>query len=827
MSRVVCRALAVVVIAFALPLLAASAASATTFTVTTTADPSGGSCVPGSCTLRQALAAAQNGDTIIVPAGTYALDPSLGQLILTVGATIEGAGQGVTILQGGGDRVMLINANNTPAVLEDLTITGGSSTTRTGGGGLAAGDGGGVVLDRVTVIGNQLTTSTAGCSTGVSPCFNDGGGGILSIQSLVLNDSTVSDNTVTVPESNGDSGGGGIMIEQDTSHPGDLTLNDSTVTGNTATVTATVGGSSNTDNNGGGGIYMDGHNLTITGSTISANTVTVTGSVLSSTPADGGGGIYQFGNNLLLQDSTVSGNLAHGPGIDKGGGGGVFDDGNTSQYLNDTIANNTTDETPSSSSPPDTDGGGGVLFDSVFGGAVIANATITGNNATMAAGGGINNNLDTTIELTDSIITGNTAASGGGNCDSQTQSGNAILSDGYNLTNDPASGNTCSLTGPGDILAANPDLGSLANNGGPTETEALQAGSPAIDAGDPSGCTDLVGDPLMTDQRGAARPEPPGGRCDIGAYEVAPPVVSTGAALAAATSAVLTGTASNPNPTGGTVSFEYGPTNTYGSATPAQTLAGGSGSQTFVAPVSSLAAGTYHFRVVATNPDGTSVGSDGVFTVAGPPPPSVTTGTPAPLGSYTATLNGVVNPDGLQTTAHFEYGSNAAFSSSTATQTIAAGTTGQNVSAKITGLPPRHTYEVRLVATSPAGTTTGTPVEFRMGAKLRPSSLGAKVKPHSDASTPFVFKITGKLKLPAGVSRSEGCSGSVSVKALHGKFGVGSAHGQVGRRCGYQLKVTLHGSHMGSAGMANLVVVFRGNSVLARRKAAPLVVHFG
>ncbi len=531
---------------------------------------------------------------------------------------------------------------------------------------------------------------------------------------------------------------------------------------------------------------------------------------------------------MLLQDSTVSGNVAHGPGLDKGGGGGVLDDGNASQYLNDTIANNSTDETPSTSSPPDTDGGGGVLFDSVFGGVVIANTTITGNSASAAAGGGINNNLDSTIELTDSIVAGNTASAGaGGNCDSQPATGNAIVSQGYNLTDDPASNNTCSLTGPGDILGANPDLGGLADNGGPTQTEALLSGSPAINAGDPAGCTDLVGDPMTTDQRGVARPQPPGGRCDIGAYEVALPVVSTGAALAGQTNATLVGTASNPDPRGGTVSFQYGPTANYGSTTPAQTLAGGSGSQTFTSPLSNLAPGTYHFRVVATNPDGTSVGNDGVFTVSGPPPPSATTATPAPVGSYTATLNGVANPDGQQTTVHFEYGSNGDFSSSTSSQTIGAGTTGELVSAQITGLLPRHTYQVRLVATSTAATTTGSAVTFRTGAKQRPSSLGAKVKPHSDAHAPFVFKVTGKLKLPAGVSPSAGCRGSVSLKASNGKFKVGSAHGKVGHRCGFQLKVRLRGSHLGPAGMAKLLVTFAGNTELARRTAAPLVVHFG
>ncbi|HEY9741316.1 MAG TPA: choice-of-anchor Q domain-containing protein, partial [Coleofasciculaceae cyanobacterium] len=62
------------------------------------------------------------------------------------------------------------------------------------------------------------------------------------------------------------------------------------------------------------------------------------------------------------------------------------------------------------------------------------------------------------------------------------------------------------------ITTANPLLGSLANNGGSgsTQTLALLAGSPAINAGNNSVCP-------KTDQRGVARPQ--GGVCDIGAFE--------------------------------------------------------------------------------------------------------------------------------------------------------------------------------------------------------------------------------------------------------------------------------------------------------------------
>ena len=83
---------------------------------------------------------------------------------------------------------------------------------------------------------------------------------------------------------------------------------------------------------------------------------------------------------------------------------------------------------------------------------------------------------------------------------------------GYNLD----SGTTCGLLAVTDITGSEPLLGALANNGGPTQTQALQAGSPAIDHGG----TSTTGCP-SADQRGSTRPDEAGdgGTCDIGAYE--------------------------------------------------------------------------------------------------------------------------------------------------------------------------------------------------------------------------------------------------------------------------------------------------------------------
>ena len=88
----------------------------------------------------------------------------------------------------------------------------------------------------------------------------------------------------------------------------------------------------------------------------------------------------------------------------------------------------------------------------------------------------------------------------------------SVTSRGNNLDGD----GTCSLTGPGDLSKVDPKLGPLADYGGPTQTQALLPGSPAIDAGSNVDCP-------ATDQRGFQRPRDGDGNgtqvCDIGAFE--------------------------------------------------------------------------------------------------------------------------------------------------------------------------------------------------------------------------------------------------------------------------------------------------------------------
>ncbi len=116
--------------------------------------------------------------------------------------------------------------------------------------------------------------------------------------------------------------------------------------------------------------------------------------------------------------------------------------------------------------------------------AEISNTTFSGNSAagtTSGAGGGVYKyDGEGTVTLQNSIIANSPS---GGNCSG------TIISNGYNLSSD----NTCAFNHSGDFNNPDPMLGPLQNNGGPTQTMALATGSPAIDAGNPSGCTDGQG----------------------------------------------------------------------------------------------------------------------------------------------------------------------------------------------------------------------------------------------------------------------------------------------------------------------------------------------
>jgi len=165
--------------------------------------------------------------------------------------------------------------------------------------------------------------------------------------------------------------------------------------------------------------------------------------------------------------------------------------------------------------------GGGIVTDangSYTALITLNNSTVT-NNSSDLSGGGVSRigNSGSGIEIKNSIVAGNKIGGSfaGPNADCE----GTVTSQGYNLVGNSTG---CPNNGIGDrtidsgmIFIDVLDL--LQDNGGTTQTHALLIGSPAINAGNPAGCTDDGDNLLPTDQRGIIRPQ--GMRCDIGAYE--------------------------------------------------------------------------------------------------------------------------------------------------------------------------------------------------------------------------------------------------------------------------------------------------------------------
>jgi CSLREA domain-containing protein len=227
------------------------------------------------------------------------------------------------------------------------------------------------------------------------------------------------------------------------------------------------------------------------------------------------GGIVFNGTSLTVQNSSITGNSScfHGGGLVNG----VFPvDSGTVTVENSTISNNSGDGifndccyhlflTNSTITGNSDTIGGGILNNGTM---TLANSTISGNSSTVGGvcctGGGILNNGLATFENT--IVAGNN----GGDCFSD----GSLTDAGYNLS----STGTCGFDAANHSQPiADPllDPAGLGDNGGPTQTIALEPGSPAIDA-IPAGVNGC-GTTITRDQRGVSRPQ--GAGCEIGAFE--------------------------------------------------------------------------------------------------------------------------------------------------------------------------------------------------------------------------------------------------------------------------------------------------------------------
>jgi uncharacterized repeat protein (TIGR01451 family) len=382
----------------------------------------------------------------------------------------------------GADAGGVLEAESGSVTFTNDTITHNSAYDE---GGVLYADDNGHTVGAVTVAGSTISDNV-GDDEGGAIYLDDAG-------ALTVSASTLDDDASADEE-------GGAIYDY---YSGPLTVSASTFSGDTAGDEAGgaiytdgtdlsaggVSGSTFADDEGdeGGAIYIEGSSPTaaqmITTSTFANNDAT----------DDDGGAIYDDVGNLTLTRSTFTGNNSS-----TYGGALYYDSGDGLALTNDTFDDNQAVY------------GGAMYLDSVAstGTVVFLNDTVTRNSAYY--GGGIANPQDAnTIENT--IVAGNSggaSANGGGDCYGTAATDNAGAADkGSNIDSD----GTCFRNAvSGDHAGVNADLGPLASNGGPVQTDALLAGSPAIGDSIQVACP-------ATDARNVAR----GAACDSGAFQTA------------------------------------------------------------------------------------------------------------------------------------------------------------------------------------------------------------------------------------------------------------------------------------------------------------------
>lgn len=520
--------------------------------------------VPGNmkCTLREAIrnananmdltmgdcAPGMGADTIMVPAGFFTLEimgadenaAATGDLDITESLTVMGAGNANTFIEGAFlypsdpldaiDRVFDVPSGNPNVTLDGVRVQYGrtlSSFTSVDGGGIhftgsgtltlansivdsniSAGDGGGV---HNAGSGTVMVTNSK-----VSLNIGDNGGGIFNDTGTItiVNNSSIFHNPTSVAGGGVYNGNGTVTVTNSTmkenstsSGEGGALYNDAS-----ATVTHSILEDNTADGSGGGAFNIGvldvinstvkgNHTLSGLGGGIGTDTGGTTHVSFTTVTENSGSGIGQANGIVTVTQSLLTANSG-------GHGGGIALTGGMMTVSNTTIAMNFSTF-------------GGAL--DVSGGSIaMTNCTLADNRGSALADGIFKSMGSVTLTncIMDNVFIQN-------NCFLV----NPITSGGHNIFSD----DSCGPAVMGDQVNTDPKLFSLADNGGPTWTQALMSDSPALDAGDATACSTA---PVSNqDQRGFLRPTDGDGdgtaHCDIGAFEApactsdhTPPVIN-------------------------------------------------------------------------------------------------------------------------------------------------------------------------------------------------------------------------------------------------------------------------------------------------------------
>jgi hypothetical protein len=409
---------------------------------------------------------------------------------ITLTSTLELFGSaGPITIAGPGANLLTVSGNKTvevfevdfetTAVLSGLTISDGTSSR----------EGAGILNEGVlTILNSTIQDNTiAGDDGEGAGVYNDG--------VLTMSGSTITNNALS-----GDDGEGGGVVNFDM-----MSISNSTITSNTI---------SGKDGEG-GGVYND-NVVVISNSKIANNTVsgtdgegggtfnhgsmTVTNSTVDSNSVNGTGGGSYNEEIMTVSASTVAMNSASSEG------GGIFNE-EVLAIPNSTVADNSAGFE-----------GGGIYTEDVL---TAVNTTIVDNSVLQSAaaatgvGGGLFVETRTTANLNNTIVARNTFGSAPDDVD-----GTLSLTSSFNLIGLGGGGGLTNGVNGNLVGVANPGLGTLADNGGPTATIALLPGSPAVDTGS------NALDGLPNDQRGPGLVRTFNGTIDIGAFEMQPATVT-------------------------------------------------------------------------------------------------------------------------------------------------------------------------------------------------------------------------------------------------------------------------------------------------------------
>ncbi len=451
----------------------APARTAATLLVTSCADDG----TPG--TLREVLKLAGEGDTVDLSQLTCSTI-TLASGELDIGVFGDNHVYQLNLVGPGRDR-LTIDANGASQVLVHNHFRGYKAALSISDLGIAKGTYAGGLPGCIHANGDVTLTRVD-----VRNCRASGGGPLfataLGSRKLVMHDSTVTGSSGST------TGTGETRVVLGTVYSQDAELVDSTISGNT--IASVSGGNGANYFSAGGGLYVRG-GLSMSRSTISGNSATTTGTGHQAL----GGGVFVTGN-ASIENSTIEGNTATGAGggLMKGVYSVYGDPGTTLSISNSTISGNGAAQ------------GAGIATARPT---TINNSTIAFNASSEGGGGvlfraqGFENLM---FDFQSSIIANNSGTGTGLGADLGA-TGAVQINGSNNLILD---GGTLDL--PADTLDTDPMLQTLAANGGPTLTHALDEASPAIDAGNNAA-------DLEFDQRGDGFARVVGKAADIGAFE--------------------------------------------------------------------------------------------------------------------------------------------------------------------------------------------------------------------------------------------------------------------------------------------------------------------